>query len=349
MSGEVTYRDSGVDIEQADRLVSRFGALARSTVRPGVLGGLGGFGGLFALKDAVGDLKDPVLVSGTDGVGTKLKVAVAAGQHTTVGIDLVAMCVNDILCVGAKPLFFLDYFASAKLEPAVAEAVVAGIAEGCQRAKCALIGGETAELPGMYAAGDYDLAGFAVGVVERANLIDAFSSVAEGHAVVGILSHGLHSNGFSLAREVFFNRAGLSLEDKLAPDAEESIMEALLKPTAIYTDFVQELVEKAPPAALAHITGGGIPGNLARVIPPGLTAELKRETWPVPRVFSRLAELGPVAQDEMDATFNMGLGLIAVTPEPGPTLAAALNCGFEARVVGQLRPTLSGEGSVLIK
>lgn len=332
-----TYREAGVDIEAADRLVSRFAAHAKSTLRPGVLGGLGGFGALFSLKDAFREpMEDPVLVSGTDGVGTKLKVAFATGRHGSIGIDLVAMCVNDILTVGAQPLFFLDYFGTGALAPEVGEAVVAGIAEGCRQARCALVGGETAELPGMYTDGEYDLAGFVVGIVERAKMITG-EKVQPGHAVVGVQSRGLHSNGYSLARDVLLNRGGLQLEDIADPKTNATWADVLLEPTAIYTRMVSELTQTVPPLAMAHITGGGLPGNLNRVLPEGLTAELNRGSWTIPMVFEKIQTLGKVEVSEMDRTFNMGIGMAIVTDNPELTLETIQKSGHTGCVIGQIR------------
>ena len=271
----ITYRDAGVDIDAGESTVARISPLAAATKRPGVLGGLGGFGALFALNDA-GRWNDPVLVSATDGVGTKLKLAFHTGVHDTVGIDLVAMCVNDLVTCGAEPLFFLDYFGTGKLAPDTAEQVVAGIAEGCRQAGCALVGGETAELPGFYADGEYDLAGFAVGVVERDAIIDG-SAVRPGDAVVGVASSGVHSNGLSLARRA------LAWEEDAALAAE------LLTPTRIYARAVTTLCEAAVVHALAHITGGGLPGNLPRVLPAGCGAEIDHDAWDRPEVFARIA------------------------------------------------------------
>ena len=297
----VTYRDAGVDIDAGESVVDRIGPLAAATRRPGVLGGLGGFGALFALNDA-GRWRDPVLVSATDGVGTKLRVAFHAGRHDTVGIDLVAMCVNDLVTCGAEPLFFLDYFATGRLAPEQAEAVVSGIAAGCRDAGCALVGGETAELPGFYADGEYDLAGFAVGVVERDGVVDG-QRARPGDAVIGVASSGVHSNGLSLARRVL-------------PWMEEPALAAeLLTPTRIYVRAVAALLESVEVRALAHITGGGLPGNLPRVLPEGCGAVLDRGAWPCPEIFTRIAAEGPVEDAEMLRAFNMGLGLCAVVPE----------------------------------
>jgi phosphoribosylformylglycinamidine cyclo-ligase len=321
-----TYRDAGVDIDAGDALVERIKPHAASTRRPGVLGGLGGFGGLFALNEA-GRWVDPVLVSGTDGVGTKLKLAFHLGRHDTIGIDLVAMCVNDILTTGAEPLFFLDYYGTGRLENDVAEAVIRGIAEGCRQAGCALLGGETAELPGFYAAGEYDLAGFAVGVVERAALLDG-QRIQAGDAVVGIASSGLHSNGYSLARRV------LPWQD----DAE--LGGALLIPTRIYAPTCRALRSACDVRGLAHITGGGLPGNLPRCLPEGLGVEVDRGAWPIPALFEQIATLGEVEREEMFRTFNMGIGLCAVVPagQVGAAVDAVKAAGDAAWLIGHVVP-----------
>lgn len=312
--GPVTYRDAGVDIDAADRWISDIKRDAERTRRPGVVSGLGGFAALFSLNEAAGAkrFEDPLLVSGTDGVGTKLMVAIQTGRHETVGIDLVAMCVNDVITTGAEPLFFLDYFGTGKLDPAVASQVVSGIAEGCRQAGCALVGGETAELPGLYADGDYDLAGFAVGVVERSALITG-ARVGPGDAVIGVASSGLHSNGFSLARKVFSHRAKLGLDDPL-PGTGGSVADALLAPTRIYQRLARAWCEHLDVRSMAHITGGGIPGNLPRVLPAGTEARLARAAWSEPEVFRALARLGPVEPDEMLRTFNCGIGYVGIVP-----------------------------------
>ena len=303
----LTYRDAGVDIDEGDRLVELIKPLARPTLRKEVLAGIGGFGGLFALDMA--RWKEPVLVSGTDGVGTKLKVAFAADRHATVGIDLVAMCVNDVAVVGAEPLFFLDYFATGKLSADQAAEVVKGIAEGCRQAGCALIGGETAELPGFYARGEYDLAGFAVGCVERSRILDG-RSVAPGDAVLGIASSGLHSNGYSLARKALLDRHPL---DWAPPElGRRTLAEALLEPTRIYAKDVLALLAAVPVKSLAHVTGGGLPGNVPRNLPDGTKAVLDARRWPRPPIFDLVQREGEVPWDDMLLTFNMGLGLVAV-------------------------------------
>jgi phosphoribosylformylglycinamidine cyclo-ligase len=300
------YRDAGVDIDAGDALVERIAPLARSTNRPGVIGGLGGFGALFSLM-AAGRWRDPVLVSGTDGVGTKLLVAQKLGRHDTIGIDLVAMCVNDIAVAGAEPLFFLDYFATGKLGVDEAADVVSGIAEGCRRAGCALIGGETAEMPGMYAPGHYDLAGFAVGAVERAEILDG-ASVQAGDALVGIPSTGLHSNGYSLVRRLLLEGESALPLDRDPGGLGRSLGDELLVPTQIYVRTIRELRPRL--RAAAHITGGGLPGNVPRVVPRGLHAVFERGSWPVPPIFGLLQKLGGLSEHEMLRTFNCGLGLV---------------------------------------
>ncbi|MFL5262670.1 MAG: phosphoribosylformylglycinamidine cyclo-ligase [Anaeromyxobacteraceae bacterium] len=326
-----TYREAGVDIDEGDRLVELIKPLARPTLRPEVVAGIGGFGGLFAL-DAK-RWKEPVLVSGTDGVGTKLKVAFAAGRHDTVGIDLVAMCVNDIAVVGAEPLFFLDSFATGKLSAEQGAEVVKGIALGCRQAGCALIGGETAELPGFYARGEYDLAGFAVGCVERSQIVDG-RSVAPGDLVIGVASSGLHSNGYSLARKALLDRHPL---DWRPPElGGTTLVDALLEPTRIYAKDVLALLAAVRVKALGHITGGGLPGNVPRNLPDGTAAVLDARRWPRPPIFDLVMREGEVPWDDMLLTFNMGLGLtVVVAAGDAPAAQAALaGRGLESWVVG---------------
>jgi phosphoribosylformylglycinamidine cyclo-ligase len=334
----VTYKEAGVDIDAGDALVDRIAPLAKRTRIPEVLADVGGFAGLCAVPAG---MKEPVLVSGTDGVGTKLKVAFATGVHDTVGIDLVAMCVNDVVTVGARPLFFLDYFGTGKLEVGVAEAVIRGIAEGCRQAGCALLGGETAELPGMYAAGEYDLAGFAVGVVEKSAILDG-KSVKEGDAVIGVASSGLHSNGYSLARHVIEARMGLSMKDRL-PGLDRTAGEALLVPTKIYAKAVAALREACGGAlhALSHVTGGGLPGNVPRVLPEGLGARIDLGAFERPAIFRVIQEGGPVDEHEMRRTFNLGLGLVAVVERGAAdqALAALRGAGEAAWLVGEIVAT----------
>jgi phosphoribosylformylglycinamidine cyclo-ligase len=333
----LTYKESGVDIDAGDALVEHIKPLAKSTDRAGVMGGLGGFGGLFDLKAA--GFKDPILVSGTDGVGTKLKVAIEAGVPDTVGIDLVAMCVNDIVVQGAEPLFFLDYYATGKLEVEVARKVVAGIAEGCRRAGCALVGGETAEMPGMYREGDYDLAGFAVGAAERDRLLPR-SDIAPGDVVLGLASSGLHSNGFSLVRKVV-ERGGAGLDKA-----------ALLEPTRIYVKpLLAAIRETAAIKGLAHITGGGLPGNVPRCLPDGLRARLDARQWTAPRIFRWLRDTGSVPSDDMLRTFNCGLGMIAVVAKSDSArIARALSdAGETVREVGVIERAPTAEADCVVE
>ena len=305
-----TYRDAGVDIDAGDEFVDRIKPLVRSTFRPEVLTDLGGFGGLFGFQAA--KYKDPVLVSGTDGVGTKLKIAFMMDKHDTVGIDLVAMCVNDIAVSGAEPLFFLDYFATGKLSVAKAQEVVSGIADGCRQAGCALIGGETAEMPSFYPDGEYDLAGFAVGAVDRSKMIDG-RHIEPGNAIVGVASSGLHSNGYSLARRILFEQAKLTVSSRLS-ELDGSVGEVLLTPTRIYAKQILALVEQFPIRGIAHITGGGITENLPRVFPKGVRAKIIRTAWSVPPIFNVMSRLGQVDPGEMYRVFNMGIGLVLVVP-----------------------------------
>jgi phosphoribosylformylglycinamidine cyclo-ligase len=312
-----TYRDSGVDIDAGDEFVDRIKPLVRSTFRPEVLTDLGGFGGLFGFQ--ANKYKEPVLVSGTDGVGTKLKIAFLMDKHDTVGIDLVAMCVNDIAVSGAEPLFFLDYFATGKLSLSKAQEVVTGIAEGCRQAGCALIGGETAEMPSFYPDGEYDLAGFAVGAVDRPKIIDG-RGIIPGDVIVGLASSGLHSNGYSLARRVLFDQAKLTVSTRL-PELDRTVGEVLLTPTRIYAKQILTLVQEFPIKGIAHITGGGITENLPRVVPPVVRARIHRSRWATPPIFSVIGKLGSVEREEMYRVFNMGIGLIMVMP---PAYAEAL-------------------------
>jgi phosphoribosylformylglycinamidine cyclo-ligase len=332
----LTYRDAGVDIEAGDRFVDRIKPLARSTLIPEVLGSIGGFAGLCALPAG---MREPVLVSGTDGVGTKLKIAFAADRHTTVGIDLVAMSANDVVTTGARPLFFLDYFATAKLDVDRATRVIEGIAEGCRLAGCALLGGETAEMPGMYLPGEYDLAGFVVGVAERTELLPR-RDVRPGDVVIGVGSDGLHSNGFSLARKVLIETAGLALEQTL-PELGEPLVDALLRPTRIYCKVALAAIQAGGIKAFCHVTGGGLPGNLPRVLPDGLGAELDERCWRRPPIFDLIAQRGNVAIEEMRATFNLGLGLIAVVEaaRAQDLLALFERGGERASIVGRIVET----------
>ena len=317
-------------------MVEAIKPLAASTQRPGVAGGLGGFGALFDLKAA--GYRDPLLVAGTDGVGTKLKLAIATGLHGGIGVDLVAMCANDLVVQGAEPLFFLDYYATGALDPAVGREIVAGIAEGCRQAGCALIGGETAEMPGMYAEGDYDLAGFCVGAVERDQLLDG-SRVREGDLLLGLAASGLHSNGFSLARKVV-ELAELSPDGEAPFAAGRTLGEALLEPTRIYVRSCLEAHRAGGVHALAHITGGGLPENLPRVLPEGLGAEIDLAAWTPPAVYTWLAEAGGIAPKEMLRTFNCGLGMnVVADAERAEVLTAVLEqAGETVTTVGRILP-----------
>ena len=307
----ITYRDSGVDIEEGDRLVERIVPLARKTMRPEVMAGIGGFASLVALPTG---FREPVLVSGTDGVGTKLKVAFLSGVHHTIGQDLVAMCVNDVACTGAEPLFFLDYFGTGKLSSDQAAKVVEGIAEGCHLAGCALVGGETAELPGFYAPGEYDLAGFCVGVVEKSEIVDG-KRVGVGDVVIGLPSTGLHSNGYSLARKVLLEAMSLSLDAKPAELGGRTVGEALLAPTRIYVRDLLDLRRSGIDVrAMSHVTGGGLVGNVPRTLPDGTKAVLDARTWQVPGIFGLIRAGGSVPVEDMLQTFNLGIGFTVIVP-----------------------------------
>ena len=331
----LTYRDAGVDIDAGNEFVRRIAPLARATRRPGVLDSIGGFGGLFGLREA--GFEDPILVSGTDGVGTKLKVAIEAGIHHTVGIDLVAMCVKDVLTLGAAPLFFLDYFATGKLDGAVAAEVVSGIAEGCKVAGCALLGGETAEMPGMYAEGDYDLAGFCVGAVERGRILDR-ARAQSGDVLVGISSSGIHSNGYSLARRALLGELGLSLHDDV-PTCGGRLDEVLLTPTRIYVKATMALLGDHFDAihGAAHITGGGLVENIPRTLPDGLEAHLDYGAWEEPPIFDLIRSAG-VPEEEMRRTFNLGIGFVLVVDAgaAGAIIEGLVAAGERASVIGSV-------------
>ncbi|MCX7022473.1 MAG: phosphoribosylformylglycinamidine cyclo-ligase [bacterium] len=345
MSERNPYKKAGVDVNAGGRFVEAIKPLAASTRIRGCVDALGGFGAAFDLKAA--GLKDPILVSGTDGVGTKVLVAIRAGVHDTIGIDCVAMNANDVLCAGARPLFFLDYLATGKLDAARDTAILSGVAEGCRRAGCALIGGETAEMPGVYEEGDYDLAGFVVGAVERGREFSP-QRVSPGMALVGLGSSGLHSNGFSLVRRLVFEEAGLDVDARVDV-LGKTVGEELLTPTRIYAKLLP-LFNKHGTAALAHITGGGIAGNLGRVIPPGLKAVVKRGSWPRQPVFAWLQGLGKLTAEEMERVFNCGLGLIACVPEDkAEALVADLAAAGEfAYRVGEVLPAREGEPRAVV-
>lgn len=333
----LTYAEAGVDIDAGNLMVEKIKPLVRATRRPGADGEIGGFGGLFDLKAA--GFTDPVLVAANDGVGTKLKIAIDAGKHDTIGIDLVAMCVNDIVVQGAEPLFFLDYFATGKLDPDQGAAIVGGIAEGCRQAGCALIGGETAEMPGMYHGNDYDLAGFAVGAAERGQLLPT-DDIVEGDVLLGLASSGLHSNGYSLVRRIVAV-SGLSWSDPAPFNDEATLGEALLEPTRIYVKSILKAIRNTHGIkALAHITGGGFPENIPRVLPKDFSAELDLEAIDVPAVFSWLAKTGGVAPEEMMRTFNCGIGMIlAVASGQAAQVAAVLQeAGETVTPIGRIVP-----------
>jgi phosphoribosylformylglycinamidine cyclo-ligase len=306
-SGE-SYRDAGVDIDAGDALVEAIGPLARATARAGTTASLGGFGALFDLKAA--GFRDPILVSTTDGVGTKLKIAQTVGRHETIGIDLVAMCVNDLIVQGAEPLFFLDYFATGKLETGVAETVLKGVAAACRDTGCALVGGETAEMPGMYASGEYDLAGFAVGAAERERILDG-SQVTIGDVVLGLASSGVHSNGFSLVRRIA-EKSGVRYDSPAPFAPKQRLGDALLTPTRLYVKSCLAAIAAGGVHALAHITGGGLIENIPRVLPKGCAVEIDAKAWPLPPVFAWLMRQGSVAAPEMARTFNCGIGMVLI-------------------------------------
>jgi phosphoribosylformylglycinamidine cyclo-ligase len=334
-----TYSGAGVDIAAGETAVDRIKGIVRSTYRAEVLGDIGGFGGLVTLPEGY---RQPVLVSSTDGVGTKAMVATAAGRFDTIGIDLVAMCVDDVVCQGAEPLFFLDYISVGALDPDQVEALVSGVAEGCRQAGCALVGGEMAEHPGAMAPGEFDLVGFVVGVAERDRILTGAAARA-GDVLVGLPSPGLRSNGYSLARRVMFERAGMALDDELF--AGHSVVDELLRPSVIYAPAVRRLLGDVDVRAVAHITGGGIVGNLPRVLPPGVDAVLERSAWEVPRVFAEIQRLGDVSDAEMARVFNLGLGMVVVLPpdDVGRALGVLRDAGHAATEVGRLVAS-AGEG-----
>jgi phosphoribosylformylglycinamidine cyclo-ligase len=339
----LTYAQAGVDIDAGDALVENIKPLARRTLREGVLAGIGGFGALFEVPKKY---RNPVLVSGTDGVGTKLKLAFELNRHDTIGVDLVAMSVNDILVQGAEPLFFLDYFACGKLDVTVATQVVAGIARGCELAGCALIGGETAEMPGMYPPGEYDLAGFAVGAVEKERIIDG-SRIAGGDVVLGLASSGAHSNGYSLIRRIFERtRPDLSADFHGRPFAD-----VILEPTRIYVKPILQLLDTVAVKGLAHITGGGIVENVPRILPAGLTAEIDAAAWPRPPLFGWLQAQGGVAEEEMLRVFNCGIGMVVVVAAQDVEAASALlrRAGETVWRIGTIRAQRPGEAQTVVE
>ncbi|HEB75249.1 MAG TPA: phosphoribosylformylglycinamidine cyclo-ligase [Nitrospirae bacterium] len=341
MPEDLTYKSAGVDIDEGERFVRLISPEVRETFRKEVLTGLGRFGALFELDTR--KYKRPVLVSGTDGVGTKLKVAFMCDRHDTVGIDLVAMCVNDIVTSGAEPLFFLDYLATGRLVAEKAGEIIRGIVSGCKEAGCSLIGGETAEMPGFYRTDEYDLSGFAVGVVERDGIIDG-STVRHGDLVVGLSSSGLHSNGYSLVRKVFFDLKGLG-PDTYVEEFGRTLGEELLEPTRIYVKAFNLLRDAGIGVkAMAHITGGGIPGNLPRALPEGMEAVIRAGTWPELPVFQVIRELGNISEPELRKTFNLGIGFIMIiSPEQGDKALSILNTsGYESFIIGEIRKGSKG-------
>lgn len=329
------YKSAGVDIAAGNEAVERMKKHVKRTFRPEVMTDLGGFGALFSLNHS--KYKEPVLVSGTDGVGTKLKIAFAMDKHDTIGIDAVAMCVNDVVVQGAEPLFFLDYLACDKVLPSKIEAIVAGIAEGCAQSGCALIGGETAEMPGMYAEGEYDIAGFTVGVVEKSKIING-SSITPGDTVIGLASSGVHSNGFSLVRKVLMEQAGYDLQDKLPELGGERLGDNLLIPTKLYVKPLLSLLEQVPVKGMAHITGGGFIENIPRVLPEGVNVDVAYGSWPILPVFKLLQDKGGISNRDMFTTFNMGIGLVIVVAaeQAEEAMAALRQSGEEPYVIGKV-------------
>jgi len=336
------YKQAGVDIAAGNEAVERMKKHVKKTFRPEVLTGLGGFGGLFSLnKDKY---EEPVLVSGTDGVGTKLKLAFAMDKHDTIGIDAVAMCVNDVIVTGAEPLFFLDYLACDKVVPEKIEAIVKGVADGCEQAGCALIGGETAEMPGMYSDGEYDIAGFTVGIVDRPKAIDG-STIQAGDAVIGLASSGIHSNGFSLVRRLLLEQQGYALTDKPEELEGRTLGDVLIEPTRIYVKQILKLLESVKIKGMAHITGGGFIENIPRVLPEGVNVDINRGSWPVLPIFGLMQRVGSITDRDMFTTFNMGVGMVLVVPaeQAEQALAIAKEQGEQAYRIGTVT-----EGSKIV-
>ena len=328
----MTYRSAGVDIGKGDELVRAIRKMTRGSRDPALVAGVGGFASLYRVP--MRGRRPPLLVAGTDGVGTKIKVAFRTGIHDTIGIDCVAMCANDVAVTGARPLFFLDYFATGKLSPATGKAVVRGVVTGCRQAGCPLVGGETAELPGLYARGEYDLAGFCVGTVEENSVVDG-RNILPGDAVIGVGSTGLHSNGYSLALRILLEMAGLPLS-RTVPELGCTLASELLRPTRIYVRTIERLLREVPAQGFAHVTGGGLPGNVPRILPRGLGVRMERGTWPVPPVFALIKRLGRVSENEMYRVFNMGIGLVVIVrrARAEEALKCLLDSGDRAQVVG---------------
>lgn len=342
MDEKITYKDAGVDTKEGERAVSLMKQHVKKTFSPAVLTGLGSFGSLY--RPDFSGMEEPVLVSGTDGVGTKLKIAFDMDLHHTVGQDCVAMCVNDILCQGATPLFFLDYLATGKVEAEKIAEIVRGIADGCLLAGCALVGGETAEMPGFYQDGEYDMAGFAVGMVDRKKIIDG-SEIREGDVIIGIPSSGIHSNGYSLVRKLFFDVKGWTVSTYV-DELGMTLGEALLTPTRIYANVCRKVFSEMKPSWMVHITGGGFFENIPRILPAGLAAEIRLGSWEVPRIFQLMEEIGHLEVQDLYATFNMGMGLMMVVPEAlaGKTMDLIRQGGEEPSLIGRIVP---GEGVIL--
>jgi phosphoribosylformylglycinamidine cyclo-ligase len=341
-TNSISYRDAGVDIEAGDALVEQIKPFAKRTMRPEVLGGIGGFGSLFAVPKK---FKEPILVSGTDGVGTKLKLAFELNKHDTVGIDLVAMSVNDILVQGAEPLFFLDYFACGKLEVGTAAQVIKGIAEGCEQSGCALVGGETAEMPGMYPAGEYDLAGFAVGCVDKEKIING-QTITPGDVVLGLASSGAHSNGYSLIRKLI-TKSGIDFESDFHG---RKFKDVVMAPTKIYVKSLLKLIDALPVKGMAHITGGGITENIPRVLPEGLTVEIDAKSWELPALFKWLQAEGNITHAEMYKTFNCGIGmaLVVATEHVNQAKKLLIEAGETVYEIGYVRTQQAGEAPTIV-
>ena len=339
----LTYVSSGVDVRAGEAAVDRIRAAVESTRTPGVLGGLGGFAGLFSLRGSPGEpMTDPVLLASSDGVGTKMAIAMATGRFDTIGIDLVAMCVDDLACAGGRGLFLLDYIAMGSLDQAVVSSLVDGVAEGCRQAGVALLGGEMAEHPGMMDGPDVDIAGFAVGIAERSRLLGSHR-VEAGNVLVGVASPGLRSNGYSLARAALLERAGRRLDEPCWVGADQTLGEELLRPSVIYAPRLADLAREVTLNAAAHVTGGGIAANLSRVLPPGCQAVVKGGTWPVPRIFEEIQKAGAIAEDEMAKAFNLGIGMVIVLPAEDAELATEMLADLGAWVVGEV--TATGDGA----
>lgn len=343
-NNSLSYRDAGVNIDQADALVSDIKQIAKTTARPGILAGIGGFGALFEIP--LDRYREPVLVSGTDGVGTKLKLALAQNKHDTIGVDLVAMCANDIICQGAEPLFFLDYYASGKLLPEQAKAVLSGIGEGCRQAGAALIGGETAELPGMYYDGDYDLAGFCVGIVEKSKIIDGPKNIKPNDVLIGLASSGPHSNGYSLIRRVI-ERSQTSLDQNFHG---QPLADCLLTPTKMYVKSLLTLLAKTTVHGLVHITGGGLLDNIPRVLPPQMQAVIDTTQWQSPPIFEWLQHEGQIDTQEMYRTFNNGIGMVVIVPETTANQAVQIlqANGEQATIIGAIQTCNTADPAVVL-